>query len=102
MTMTAAAMTIGAAAQDGVSSKHADGFMAIHMDNQKIGSAVTAYWAAQTAIGTATTVASAPAEEKATWELRTDSAYLTVYAHYCAPTFQDLAAMMAEPNGSRS
>lgn len=72
-----------------------DGFMPIHMDNQKIGSAVAAYWQAQTPTSEAPTVA----KDKPMWELQTDSAYLTVYAHYCAPTFEDRAAMAVEPSG---
>lgn len=119
VTMAAAAVTTSAAAEAGVSSRHgfcvidsvsvphtcpsevnpvlaaSDGFMPIHMDNQKIGSAVAAYWQAQTPTSEATTVA----DGKPMWELQTDSAYLTVYAHYCAPTFEDRAAMAVEPSG---
>jgi hypothetical protein len=92
--VTAAAMTTGALAQEVVKSVNAfcvihsvsipqacpstvsaqqqssDGYMSIHMDNQKIGSAVAQYWAAQTAVGTGT-VASPPAGETAMRELRT-------------------------------
>jgi hypothetical protein len=37
--------------------------------------------------------------DKPTWELRTDSAYLEVYAYYCAPAFHDPAGRAAEPSG---
>ncbi len=37
--------------------------------------------------------------DKPAWELRTDSAYLEVYAYYCAPGFHDPAGLAAEPSG---
>lgn len=82
--MIAAAMTTGTLAQDdhkpapafcvinsvsilqpcpstvGAHIKSNDGYMSIHMDNQKIGSAVAQYWAAQAAIGASMVASSSP------------------------------------------
>ncbi len=98
VTMAAAAVATTAPAQAG-SPGHdpaaGDGFMPIHMANQRIGSAVAAYWQAQAA----TSEVAAIAQDKPMWQLQTDSAYLTVFAYHCAPGMLDRAALAVEPNG---
>ncbi len=78
-------------------SNHLPGgsFMQIHMDNQKIGSAVRAYWEAHTPPVGANVVA----KQKPLWERQTDSAYFTVFGYHCAPGMLERAAGAVEPNG---
>ena len=81
MTAAVSAVTASDAARATGSPLPNDPFMQIHMDNQKIGSAVSNYWQAQAA----TAAENASGRRKPLWERQTDSAYLTVFAHYCAP-----------------
>ena len=52
--------------------------------------------AAAAATATAATQAAA---QKPLWERQTDSAYMTVFAHYCAPGMLERAAGAAQPHG---
>ncbi len=88
--MAAAAVTAPTAAADPGTTGAGDEYMRIHMANQKTGSEVNAYWQTPRKVAAA---------YKSIWQLQTDSAYLTVYAYYCAPDFDKPAAMAVEPTG---
>jgi hypothetical protein len=93
VTMAASAATAPVAAETNGNPLPTDGFAPIHIDNQKIGSAVSTYWQAQAA----TSAANAITSGKPTWERQTDSAYRTVFAYYCAPAMLDGLAGTVAP-----